>query len=187
MFSILGVGPGPNDCADLTIQVSYVLTTQPYIMNEKFFGFYTEGHGTQMKWYPEAAETQESQQTEITDSFGLKTFEATSATIEKIHSGKTTPQGWESARWLPNHAVTSEWLAFVKQEHHPILPLSTDLTSAFSSQWRSQAISLTTGILKSHTGRVTHDSETRNCPIDSAHSLRVADNSVIVGNRFRVY
>jgi dienelactone hydrolase len=64
------------------------------------------------------------QQTEIADSFGLKTFEATAATIEKIHSGKTTPQGWESAGWLSNHAVASEWLAFVKQEHHPTLPLN---------------------------------------------------------------
>jgi dienelactone hydrolase len=64
------------------------------------------------------------QQTEIADSFGLKTFEATAATIEKMHSGKATPQGWESAGWLPNHAVASEWLAFVKQEHHPILPLN---------------------------------------------------------------
>jgi dienelactone hydrolase len=64
------------------------------------------------------------QQTEITDSFGLKTFDATAAIIEKIYSGKTPPQGWESAGWLPNHAVASEWLAFVKQEHHPILPLN---------------------------------------------------------------
>lgn len=30
----------------------------------------------------------------------VKTFEATAATSEKIHSGKTTPQGWESAGWL---------------------------------------------------------------------------------------
>jgi dienelactone hydrolase len=64
------------------------------------------------------------QQTEITDSFGLKTFDATAATIDQIHSGKTTPKGWESAGWLPNHAVASGWLAFVKQDHHPILPLN---------------------------------------------------------------
>ncbi len=65
-----------------------------------------------------------SRQTEITDSFRLKTFDATSATIESIHSGKTARPGWESAGWLPNHAVASDWLAFVKQEHHPILPLN---------------------------------------------------------------
>jgi dienelactone hydrolase len=65
-----------------------------------------------------------AQQTEIVDSFGLKTFEATAATIEKVHSGKATHHGWESAGWLPNHAIASEWLAFVKQEHHPILPLN---------------------------------------------------------------
>jgi dienelactone hydrolase len=63
------------------------------------------------------------QQTEVADSFGLKTFESTAATIEKI-PGKTTPQGWESAGWLPNHAIASEWLAFVNQKHHPILPLN---------------------------------------------------------------
>jgi hypothetical protein len=65
-----------------------------------------------------------SQQTQIEDSFALNTFEATAATIERIHSGKTALEGWESASWLANHAVASDWLAFVKQEHHPILPLN---------------------------------------------------------------
>jgi hypothetical protein len=62
--------------------------------------------------------------TEIADSFGLRTFEATAARIEKIYSWKNTSQGWESAGWLPNRAVANEWLAFVKQKHHPILPLN---------------------------------------------------------------
>jgi dienelactone hydrolase len=65
-----------------------------------------------------------SQQTEIADSFGLKTFKVTAATIEKINSVETAHQGWESAGWLPNYSVSNEWLDFVKQEHHPILPLN---------------------------------------------------------------
>jgi dienelactone hydrolase len=65
-----------------------------------------------------------SQQTEIADSFGLKTFEAKTATIERSNSGKTALKGWESAGWLPNYTVASDWLAFVKQEHHRILPLN---------------------------------------------------------------
>ena len=65
-----------------------------------------------------------SQGTEITDSFGLKTFEAAAAIIENVHSPKVAPQGWDSAGWLPNHVVASEWLAFVKQQHHAILPLN---------------------------------------------------------------
>jgi dienelactone hydrolase len=59
--------------------------------------------------------------TPTTDSFGLKTFEVTAATIEE--SRKPAPQGWETAGWLPNRAVANEWLAFVRQSHHPILPL----------------------------------------------------------------
>ena len=65
-----------------------------------------------------------SQESEITDSFGLKTFEATAAKIESVQSGKAVPQGWESAGWLPNHVVANEWLAFVKQQRHAILPLN---------------------------------------------------------------
>jgi len=64
-----------------------------------------------------------TKQTTTTDSFGLKTFEVTAATIENVQSRNPALRGWETAGWLPNHAVAEEWLAFVRQSRHPILPL----------------------------------------------------------------
>lgn len=64
-----------------------------------------------------------TQQTETTDSFGLKTFKVTAERIEKVPSEKSSPGKWESAGWLPNRAVAEAWLIFVREKHHPILPL----------------------------------------------------------------
>lgn len=62
-----------------------------------------------------------TRETDTTDSFGLKTFDVVSAKIEE--SKTTAPQGWIVAGWLPDHAIAKEWLSFVQQEQHPILPL----------------------------------------------------------------
>jgi|ERR1700677_194982 hypothetical protein len=62
-----------------------------------------------------------TQETETRDSFGLKTFEVVDARIQK--SDRSIPQGWISAGGLPNHALAEEWLSFVRQPQHPILPL----------------------------------------------------------------
>jgi pimeloyl-ACP methyl ester carboxylesterase len=59
----------------------------------------------------------ETEQTSIRDSFGHKTFNAVRASI-----GPASDQA-RNASWLPNAVVASAWLAFVQQEHHPILPL----------------------------------------------------------------
>jgi len=64
-----------------------------------------------------------TQRTETTDSFGMKTFEVTGATIQNVQLDKGLPQDWKSAGWLPNHAIAKEWLSFVERKHHPILPL----------------------------------------------------------------
>jgi hypothetical protein len=34
------------------------------------------------------------------------------------------PAGWKPAGWLPNHAIANEWLSFVGQKEHAILPLN---------------------------------------------------------------
>jgi hypothetical protein len=59
--------------------------------------------------------------TEIKDSFGLRTFELTDAKIQE--SKDKIPQEWLAAGWLPSHALAQQWLAFVRQSSHPILPL----------------------------------------------------------------
>jgi hypothetical protein len=62
-----------------------------------------------------------TQKTATRDSFGLTTFRVVASTIQK--ATKPVPEGWNSAGWLPNHALAKEWLAFVRQKQHPILPL----------------------------------------------------------------
>lgn len=59
----------------------------------------------------------ETETTTVRDSFGKETFNAVHASIR--------PQSnlAKDASWLPNAVVAREWLAFVQQEHHPILPL----------------------------------------------------------------
>ena len=64
-----------------------------------------------------------TQQTEITDSFHLKTFKVTEARIERASSINGFLAEWEPAGWLPNHTVAKAWLSFARQRHHPILPL----------------------------------------------------------------
>jgi dienelactone hydrolase len=62
-----------------------------------------------------------TRETDTRDSFGLRTFEVEDAKIAE--SKRTVPEGWVVAGWLPNRAVAKEWLLFVQQEQHPILPL----------------------------------------------------------------
>ena len=62
-----------------------------------------------------------TRETDTRDSFGLRTFEITGAQIEE--SKRVVPQGWIVAGWLPTHAIAKQWLFFVQQEQHPILPL----------------------------------------------------------------
>jgi hypothetical protein len=61
------------------------------------------------------------QATETRDSCGFTTFNVASAVIEKME--KKTPKGWLEMGWLPNRAVAQEWLSFVEQQEHPVLPL----------------------------------------------------------------
>lgn len=63
----------------------------------------------------------ETRETDTKDSFGLRTFEVVDARIEK--STDAVPQGWIPAGWLPNNEVAKQWLSFVQQKKHPILPL----------------------------------------------------------------
>jgi hypothetical protein len=58
-------------------------------------------------------------ETEIKDSFGLRTFELTEAKIQQ--SKDKIPQEWLGAGWLPSHALAEEWLAFVRQCRDPML------------------------------------------------------------------
>jgi dienelactone hydrolase len=62
-----------------------------------------------------------TKETNVRDSFGLKTFEVVDARIQDARA--SIPKGWKSAGWLPNHATSKEWLLFVEQKQHPILPL----------------------------------------------------------------
>lgn len=63
----------------------------------------------------------ETQETDTRDSFGQRTFEVVSARIKEFKH--TVPQERMEASWLPNHATALEWLSFVQQKQHPILPL----------------------------------------------------------------
>jgi dienelactone hydrolase len=63
-----------------------------------------------------------TQETGTSDSFGLKTFEVVSARIQKSRY-RVPQESASSAGWLPNHAIALEWLSFVQQQQHPILPL----------------------------------------------------------------
>jgi dienelactone hydrolase len=62
-----------------------------------------------------------TQAVDTKDSFGLRTFNVVGALIEKSKKGQ--PTGWMGAGWLPNHQVALDWLAFVKQPEHPVLPV----------------------------------------------------------------
>lgn len=62
-----------------------------------------------------------TQSTDTTDSFGFRTFNAVSSLVEK--SKKKAPEGWMEAGWLPNRAVARQWVSFVREQQHPILPV----------------------------------------------------------------
>ena len=63
-----------------------------------------------------------TKETDTTDSFGLKTFNAIAAKIESS-STSGVPQGWQPVGWVPNRRIAKEWLSFVEQKQHPVLPL----------------------------------------------------------------
>lgn len=52
-------------------------------------------------------------ETEIEDSFGLRTFELTDAKIQK--SKDKVAQEWIAAGWLPSYALAKAWVDFVRQ------------------------------------------------------------------------
>jgi len=62
-----------------------------------------------------------TRETGIKDSFGLRTFEVAEARVQK--SNLPIPKDTIAAGWLPNHALAQEWVSFVQQRQHPILPL----------------------------------------------------------------
>ena len=59
--------------------------------------------------------------TAIQDAFHFTTFNVTSAEILPATASKHP--GTQDASWLPNASVAQEWLSFIEQESHPILPL----------------------------------------------------------------
>jgi dienelactone hydrolase len=59
--------------------------------------------------------------TDTKDSFGCVTFNVVNARIEKTQKHPT--KGWQEAGWLPRRDVANQWLSFVQQQQHPILPL----------------------------------------------------------------
>jgi hypothetical protein len=63
-----------------------------------------------------------TQGTDTTDSFGLKTFNVIAAKIQSP-STRGVPEGWQKAGWAPNRRVAKEWLSFVEEKQHPVLPL----------------------------------------------------------------
>jgi hypothetical protein len=63
-----------------------------------------------------------TQETYTIDSFGLKTSNAIAAQIQSS-STPGVPEGWQKAGWVPNRRVAREWLSFVEQKQHPVLPL----------------------------------------------------------------
>jgi hypothetical protein len=63
-----------------------------------------------------------TQETDTTDSFGLKTSNAIAAKIQPS-STQGVPQGWQTAGWVPNGRIAKEWLSFIEQKQHPVLPL----------------------------------------------------------------
>ena len=62
-----------------------------------------------------------TQKTETTDSFGLRTFEVVDARIQKQKG--SAAEKWQPAGWLPNRAIAEQWLSFVRENKHPILPV----------------------------------------------------------------
>jgi hypothetical protein len=59
--------------------------------------------------------------TTIKDAFGFDTFNVSNARTRLAKADE--PIGARDASWLPNASVAREWLSFVEQENHPILPL----------------------------------------------------------------
>ena len=55
------------------------------------------------------------------DAFGFATFNVNAA--ESRRAKASEPVEAQDASWLPNASVARQWLSFVQQESHPILPL----------------------------------------------------------------
>ncbi len=58
---------------------------------------------------------------DVTDEFGTKTFNATNAQVVSAAHIRNKAQ---VTSWLPNAQVSTDWLAFVRQQSHPVLPLN---------------------------------------------------------------
>lgn len=59
--------------------------------------------------------------TKIKDSFGLETFNVSSAEIRRANPSERLHE--DTASWLPNASIAQDWLSFIQQDKHPILPL----------------------------------------------------------------
>jgi dienelactone hydrolase len=63
----------------------------------------------------------QTQPTRIKDSFGLETFNVSSAEIRRAKPSERLYK--ETASWLPTASIAQDWLSFIQQDKHPILPL----------------------------------------------------------------
>lgn len=63
-----------------------------------------------------------TEDTDTTDSFGLKTFNSIAAKM-RSPAQLGILEGWQTAGWVPNRRVAREWLSFIEQKQHPVLPL----------------------------------------------------------------
>jgi dienelactone hydrolase len=63
----------------------------------------------------------ESVPAEVTDEFGTKTFNAKDV---QVLSGAQRSGRSAVTSWLPNAQVAADWMAFVQQQAHPVLPLN---------------------------------------------------------------
>lgn len=59
--------------------------------------------------------------TSVRDAFHLRTFNVTDAEIRPAEGSQ--PAGPSDASWLPDASAAREWLLFIEQKSHPILPL----------------------------------------------------------------
>jgi pimeloyl-ACP methyl ester carboxylesterase len=64
--------------------------------------------------------TFKAEETDTTDGFGLKTFNAAEPVLRPVQRrGREIPD----AGWLPNRATARLWLTFISEPRHPILPI----------------------------------------------------------------
>jgi hypothetical protein len=63
----------------------------------------------------------QTEPTTIKDSFGFETFNVSGAEIRPANLSERPHE--ENGSWLPTSSIAQDWLSFVQQDKHPILPL----------------------------------------------------------------